>query len=310
MALYLCLAASCKEDVSLVILGFGIVLWTLGRRRAGVVVAVVSIAYFVVVTQVVMRLVNGGSGSIYFQRNYGIEGSGPAAILFGLPGVFGNLLGQTFSLQGAEYLALAFAPFLFLSLIGGRWLLPIAAPLCLNLASLVPYQHEISYHYLATSAPFLAIAALAGVRRVQRWHVPLPLVLGVMLFVAAGVSYSEGARSSIVGPLMGDHRVAAQYDVLRSIPANAAVSADYSLDTHLVNRRVVYEFPNPFRPANWGADDVPVTQDKIDEVEYIVIDRSLLGDEDVTVAVDLQKSDVWETQYDDGVLLLLHRRIA
>jgi uncharacterized membrane protein len=308
MALYLCLAASCKEDVSLVIFGFGILLVTLGRRRQGLVVSAASLAYFVIVTQVVMRLINGGSGSIYFQRNYGIEGSGPVAIITGMPEVLWRLVTQVFSMEGAEYLALAFAPFLLLSLLGGRWLLPMVAPLCLNLASLVPYQHEISFHYLATSAPFIGVAAVVGLQRVRRWKfAPVPLVLGVMIFVAAGVSYSEGPRENVADALRELDTSNMRYEVLKMIPSDAAVSADYSMDLHLVNRKVVYEFPNPFRPANWGRDDAKLPQHKIDEVEYVIAERSMLGEKDFAQLETLASSGSWEFVFDDGNVVLLHR---
>jgi uncharacterized membrane protein len=309
MALYLCLAASCKEDVSLVIFGFGIVLFTLGHRRRGVIVSVSATTYFVVVTQVVMRLINGGSGSIYFQRNYGIEGSGPLAIVSGMPDVLWRLVMQVFSLEGVEYLALAFAPFLFLSLVGGRWLLPVLAPFCLNLASLVPYQHQIEFHYLATSAPFIGIAAIAGLERLQRRNLaPLPLWLGVMMFVASGISFTEGPRENLDNPLRGIRQADVRYEVMQMIPPDAAVSADYTMDLHLVNRKVVYEFPNPFRPANWSRDDTPVAPHKVDEVEFVLVDRGMLGEHDNVQLDELIASGQWETLFDNTYVVLLQRR--
>lgn len=307
MALFLCLAGSCKEDVSFVIFGFGVLLWTLGKRREGFLVSSFSLLYFVFITQFVMRLINGGSGSIYFQRNYGIDGSGPIAILFGLPEVAWNMLSQALSSGGLFYLLLVFLPLLFVPLLGGRWMLPVVAPLCLNLASLVPYQHEISYHYMATSAPFLGIATLMGLRRLREWSVPIPLMVCVMLFVAASVSYSEGPWKSMRGPLTDNRGENVRDVVLSMIPPDAVVVADYSMNTHLANRKVIYEFPNPFRPSNWGSDDEPVSQRKLDAVQFVLIDRELLGEEDVALTNELKDLPEWETQYDNGAVLLLHR---
>ena len=54
------------------------------------------------------------------------------------------------------------------------------------------------------------------------------------------------------------------------VPADAAVTAGYYIVPHLTQRKLIYEFPNPFRVANWGiAGENPGNPE---EVDYLLID--------------------------------------
>ena len=74
-------------------------------------------------------------------------------------------------------------------LLDPRWLLPAAPPILLNLAATHGYQQEIRYQYLATAAPFLALAAIAGLRAVARRRVVLAGLLVALVAVAGFIDH-------------------------------------------------------------------------------------------------------------------------
>jgi hypothetical protein len=59
---------------------------------------------------------------------------------------------------------------------------------------------------------------------------------------------------------------------LTLVPADAGVSATYSLVPHLTHREHVYEFPNPWVPTNWGPSN---RRPDPDTVDYLVLDTTL-----------------------------------
>jgi uncharacterized membrane protein len=57
----------------------------------------------------------------------------------------------------------------------------------LNLAAIHGYRQEIRYQYLATAAPFLALATITGLRLLVQRRAALAVVLAVPVAVAGYV---------------------------------------------------------------------------------------------------------------------------
>jgi hypothetical protein len=84
------------------------------------------------------------------------------------------------------------------------------------------------------------------------------------------VHYHDGewARASVTSR--------AEAAAVEQVPAGAGVSASYSMDTHLTHRVHIFEWPNPFKTANWGIGDrdpLPAS-----DVSYLVLDTNLNAD--------------------------------
>jgi hypothetical protein len=181
----------------------------------------------------------------------------------------------------------------------------------LNLAAIPPEQHQIRYQYLATAAPFLGIATVAGLKVVASKRRALLAPLLVALVVVALVvdqrfgpaPWSHDRIVATASP--GDQ---ARRQALAMIPPDAAVSAQFNLVAQLSHRVEIFEFPNPFRTANWGlSGDVHPAGD-LQEVRYVVVDRGLLDDDQQTLLRDLQASPDWATRLDADNVVLLERR--
>jgi uncharacterized membrane protein len=310
MTLWLGLALLCREDVGLVVAGFGGLLLLTGQRSIGRRVLLAGLIWWVLATFLFIPWANGRQTNL-FELNYGITGVGPIALLKALPSMTGRALATALSNQGLGYLLLVLVPLLGLPLLAPKALLPVAPALFLNLAAIPPEQHQIRYQYLATSAPFLAIAAVAGLRVVASRRRALLAPALIALVLAALVMDQR------FGPTPWSHNKivasASPADQARNravamIPDGAPVSAQFNLVPHLSHRVKIFEFPNPFRAANWGLNgDVHTASDQ-QALRWVVVDRSLLDQDQQTLLRDLQASPDWATRLDSDNVVLLERR--
>jgi uncharacterized membrane protein len=310
MAVWLGLAMLCREDVGLVVAGFGGLLMLTGQRTVGRRVLLAGLIWWVLTTFLFIAWANGRQTNL-FELDYGISGVGPIALLKALPSMAGRALATALSNQGLGYLLLVLVPLLGLPLLAPKALLPVAPALFLNLAAIPPEQHQIRYQYLATSAPFLAIAAVAGLQVVASRRRALLAPLLIALVIASLVMdqrfgpapWSHDRIVATASP--GDQ---ARGRALAMIPADAPVSAQFNLVPHLSHRVKIFEFPNPFKATNWGlSGDVHAASDQR-ELRYVVVDRSLLDKDQQTLLKDLQASPDWATRLDSNNVVLLERR--
>lgn len=307
MGALLALAVLCKEDIGLVVAGFGVLLWLTGRPRWGRAAIVGGIAWFLLAAFVLVPLANGKGSSPHVELNYAV-GGGPLAVLGAAPDLARRVLVTAFANSGMSYLALVFVPLALLPLAAWRHLAPVAPPILLNLAAVHGYQQKITYQYLATSAPFLALAAAAGLATLTARRRGLLAPLAILLVtVAVAMDVQFGPAPWSTSPALGPppRQAAAREAALALIPPDAPVSAQYHLVTHLAHRRLVYEFPNPFRAVNWGLEGDEHDEAEAEAIRYVLVEPSLMGEADVATLDDVRRSGAWRTAFDrDGVLLL------
>jgi uncharacterized membrane protein len=306
---WLALALACREDVGLVVAGFGALLAVNGRRELGRRTALLGLGYFLVVTFLLIPLANGRP-TAQFEAAYRVGGRGPLAVLLGLPWIVLHAATTAISNDGLVYLLLVFLPLAGLPLLAPRWLLPAAAPLLLNLASAHPEQHQIRFHYLATAAPFLALAAVAGLEVVaaRRRALLAPLLVLLVLLAFATDRRAGPTLWSKDKVLPAASAVDASRDAaLATVAPGEPVSAQFHLVAHLTHRTRAYEFPNPFRAVNWGLPGDGHAGAEVDAVRWVVVEPALLGQEDRNLLQRLQRNGQWRVAYDGGGVEVLQR---
>jgi uncharacterized membrane protein len=309
MAVWLALAALCGEEVGLIVAGFGLLLVAGGRRSVGWRTAGAGLAWFLLATYVLMPM-QAGRATRLFETDYGIAGTGPGALLGSLPSMAGHALQTGLANDGLFYLLLVFLPLAGLPLLSPRWLLPVAPPLLLNLAAVQPEHHQLRFHYLATAAPLLAAGAVAGLAVVKRNRRSALAPLLVLLVVLAGfTSWRYGpapwARDPVAVPAGPVDQ--ARRQALALVPDGAPVSAQYNLVPHLGHRVEVYEFPNPFRAVNWGLAGDEHSQAALERLQFVVVQRDLLGEQDRQLLDRLQNDPAWRTAMDSQGVVVLER---
>jgi len=312
MAVWLALAGLCGQEVGLIVAGFGLLLVVGGRRVVGWWTAGAGLAWFLVATYVLMPL-HAGRVTGLFEADYGIAGTGPRALLRSLPTLAGHALQTSLANDGLFYLVLVFLPLAGLPLLAPRWLLPVAPPLLLNLAALQPEHHQLRFHYLATAAPLLAAGAVAGLAAIRSDHRRLLAPLLVALVVLAGfTSWRYGpapyARDPVAVPAGPTDQ--ARREALALVDEGAPVSAQYNLVPHLAHRAEVYEFPNPFRAVNWGLAGDEHPQGTLERLQFVVVQRDLLGEEDRKLLDQLRTNPAlgWRTAMERQGVIVLERQ--
>jgi len=315
MAVLLLLAMLCRDEVGLVVAGLGALLAATGKRELGLRTTLAGLGWFLVTTFLLVPYANGRP-TAQFELTYAVTGTGPLAVLRAVPALVAHAVATALSNPGLWYLLLVFLPLLGLPLLAPRWLWPVAAPLILNLASVRPEQHQIRYQYLATAAPFLALATVAGLAVVAARRRALLAPLLVLLVLAAfavdrragPAPWSESAVVVAASPADASRQAA-----LATIAPQAPVSAQFNLVPHLTHRVVAYEFPNPFRAVNWGFAGDTHTPAETAAVRYVIVEPALLSPDDRKLLDQLRAARTaggleWRTVFDAGGVVVLERQ--
>jgi uncharacterized membrane protein len=288
------LAACCREDIPIVLAGYGI-WYAFARKRpiAGALIAGTSVVWSALAIGVVIP--HFGGGQTTFVGRYS---EARAALHHPV-----DLFRLVFDHAGVHYLIDLVVPLAGLCLLAPIALAALPA-VVLNLLSATPTQSSIHFHYTAAEIPVLMAAAVFGGARLQRRR-RLP-VATVTLTAALLGNYALGAIplwSELPGgetlqaraALVSTHdEVAAQ--ALALIPSDAAVSATNSLGAHLSARRRILSFPY-IQDATWVA---------VDESRPGYADR-LAPLPTAAQVVWLRRNPAWRLVFERDAVLVFHR---
>jgi uncharacterized membrane protein len=245
--IFLVLATLTREEVALSSAAIGLYILLVKReRRLGGLVLAGSLAYFILVNQVIMPALGGGPDLGRFAGIAVADRTGFQAILLGLLTNPIYAFTQIF-LNGQKMLFMVqlLLPVLFLPLLAGpAWVMALPAFAVALLAS-VPSQYSLDYHYPAIMVPFVFVLAVFGLQRLnRRAYNPLALAVAI-LAIGLAMNYSYGW---VAGKRAGKFPHAGQHDAtltrfVAEIPNQASVSAMSDLVPHLSNRDSIYLFP-------------------------------------------------------------------
>ena len=254
-------AAASKEEIGLVIAGFG--LWyVLARRRtaAGLAIVVLGIAWSAIAIGVVIPHFHTTGESDFYGRYSEVGGSAAGIVktTFTHPG---RIADAAFSRRDLHYLLTLVVPLAGLCLLAPLVLIAALPELAFNLLSSTPTQTSIHFHYTAGLIPPLVIAAVLGAKRLSRWTlavamtaVTAALVGNYWLGPIPGWRHVPGGSTfQATAARVTEHdRIAAR--ALRLIPKTAVVSATNTIGAHLSARRRILSFPY-VQDATWIAAD-------------------------------------------------------
>jgi uncharacterized membrane protein len=312
------LAAFTKEQVGLALVVLGI--WmavSLGRRRAGAILAVMSLAWSAFAVWVIIPHYNGGEASAFVGDRYGDLGSGAGDVLRTVVLHPWEAIQLGATADGGKYVLALILPLLALCLFAPLLAAGAVPDLLLNLLSSRPEQHHIEYHYSAVIAPFLIAAAIRGLATLRRRGHPgwMARLLASPGRVAIGLVAAGVVGGFLLGPLPfwshvpGGSKVRAeQYRVspraalwreaVALVPEGAVVSAGNRIAGHLSDRRKILAFPT-IADAEYVVIDLqrPDVDDDVDPVAHAAAVARLRARSDFRIVSD-----------DDGVLVF--RRVS
>jgi uncharacterized membrane protein len=260
-ALFAVAAAACKEEIALVVAGFGI-WYAIARqhRLAGAAIAGIAAAWSAIAIGIVIPHYNAGAESDFYGRYSEVGGSAGGILKTALTHPL-RIAEAAFSARDLHYLLELVAPLAALSLLAPLVLVAALPELAINLLSATTTQTSIHFHYTAGLIPPLMIAAIFGAKRLSRWTLPVvtiallaTLIGNYRLGPIPGWRHVPGGEQfQATSARVTDHdRVAER--ALELIPKGAVVSATNTLGGHLSARRRVLSFPF-LEDATWIAAD-------------------------------------------------------
>jgi uncharacterized membrane protein len=253
------LAMAWKEDVALAVVVIGLVIAARGDRRLGLTTASLALVWFIFVTRVVLPHFNGSHP--FYLSWFPQLGATPAQMAVNAVRHPSRVTSHLVSPDATTYLWKMAAPFGLVPLLAPGTLALGVPQVLVNLLSVNDFTRKITFHYTALPLTALALGAVEGTfvmrRRLRGSRAPVVLVAGAALAATLAWGPSPVGAEFHHGwwPPASDPRRQAKEAALRKVPTGAAVSATYEFVPHLTHRKRVYEFPNPFEPANWGVHD-------------------------------------------------------
>jgi uncharacterized membrane protein len=260
-AVFAILAAACKEEIALVVAGFGI-WYALARRRrlAGTAIAAAGGLWAAIAIAVVIPHYNAGAESDFYGRYSEVGGSAGGILKTTVTDPL-RIAETAFSSRDLNFLLQLVAPLAGLCLLAPLVLVALLPELAINLLSATTTQTSIHFHYTAGMIPPLVIGAIFGAKRLLRWPVPTATIVVVAALAGSywlgpipGWRHVPGGSQfeATAGRVTDHDRVAER--ALELIPDDAVVSATNTLGAHLSARRRFLSFP--FREdATWIAAD-------------------------------------------------------
>jgi uncharacterized membrane protein len=260
-ALFAVAAAACKEEIGLVVAGFGLWYAIAKRRRVeGATVAVLGVAWSAIAIAVVIPHFHTAGESDFYGRYSEVGGSAAGIVKTAFTDPV-RILDAAFSTRDLRYLLELVAPLAALCLLAPLALIAAVPELAINLLSATQTQTSIHFHYTAGLIPPLVIAAVLGAKRLRRRAVPVAIAVVVAAVlgnyrlgpITGWRHVPGGAHFQATAARVTDHdRIAER--ALALIPKTAVVSATNTLGAHLSARRRVLSFPF-VQDATWIAAD-------------------------------------------------------
>jgi uncharacterized membrane protein len=299
-------AAACKEEIPLVLAGFGI-WYALARRRplAGAAIALAGAVWAGVAIAIVIPHYNAGAESDFYGRYSEVGGSAGGIVKTALTHPL-RIADAAFSARDLHYLLQLAAPLAALFLLAPLVLVAALPELALNLLSSTTTQTSIHFHYTAGLIPPLVIGAILGAKRVSRWPVAVAAVVVVAALVGnyrlgpiPGWRHVPGGQQfqATAGRVTAHDRIAER--ALRLIPGHAVVAATNTLAAHLSARRRVLSFPF-VEDAQWIAAD---------ETQPGYADRYAPLPTAIVLA-SLRRNPEWQLVFERDGILVFHRLAA
>jgi len=191
---------------------------------APVAVALLNLVVFYRV--VVPALTDGGTATYSaFWANYG---STPIAAALGMLQQPGRVLRDTVT---SGFFTIVLPPFLFLPLLGWRWIVGLVPIVVLYGASANPQLRAFGIYYSIVLVPFLTIGAAAGAWHVSRRAIPLrPNAAAAALLIAAALLVGSTHAGYSLRPWRPE--VSAVRDALATVATEDLVLVQSSLYPH------------------------------------------------------------------------------
>ncbi len=247
--LFAVLAASCKEEMGLLLFMVGLYAYfSQQRRRLGLLTMLLAPTWSLLAVLGIQQIF--ADGNIHWGR-YDYLGESPLDKVLALLSQPALVWAQLQQADAWGYLYRLLLPVGFMALLAPEVLLLALPSLAINLLADFPPMHQVyTLIYAAPIVPFVMLAMVEGLRRLGQWPtrgrrglllVGTALSIGAALYSQVQYGYLPGGGNYRLYTVSDHDRHAAA--IIAQIPADAKVSAQDKLDPHVAGRPTIYIFP-------------------------------------------------------------------
>lgn len=307
----LALALITREDAPISLSGVGLyLLLRRERRRMGLIVLAICVAYFLMVG-VIMRALDGYPDlGNYWALTLPEDRSftGVLATLVTNP----HYVVRHVFLDPAklEYLIHLLLPLAFLPVLAGRSALLIAPGLAIMLLSNTFFNYSIATPYSSHVTAQLFFLATLGIERVRRWRGGVPKAVIIVPLLVAGVTmnleFGLILSKRFPGFLEPSDRLQNAYSLFELIPDGASVATDTRFVPHLAGRREIHLSHAPNSDCDYILLDLAAREPALDTHEAWYRGTQYPGVHEARrSAIDrLESGDYGVVSFQDGLILL------
>lgn len=237
--IFLALASATAENMIVATFFVGVFIFFYSRRLLGAAIAIISLAWFLLVAKVIMPAFGGGITRLDRYEQFGDTVSEIVKTVITSPGLTAEtvLIPEKFNYFLSIFLSAAFIP---LSSITS--LILLIPGLLQNLLTNFSNQFENLYQYDSILVPFISIGIIFGLKNILKKGLPEKIIIGgITILVAIGFIINS-PLSPFNFPVQKFTTTRTQdfKNILKLIPDNASVAAYTNLVPHLTHREHIY----------------------------------------------------------------------
>jgi uncharacterized membrane protein len=306
----------CREDLPLAMVGFGVAMAIVHRhhrtaQRLGVLIAVATLSFWVVITQIVMPARIGTDEPYYVTDFWGHLGNTMPEVIATAVTHPGRATQPLHGSDGVEFVASLVGPTGGLNFLNPITLIPAAPQLVAITLSNDPDSRQIWHHHGALFFPFSILSAAETLRwlrrrrpRLLKAYIPVALTCSLLSYLVMGFSPFGVHGDEWRAPTSSS---ALLHQAAGRIPANAAVAATITPGNIIANRSEAYTWPNPWSKWKRGYEFAPLPDPN--SIEYLLILRSELSDRNTDLFQDLtSESGDFDVLIDEQDVVLARRK--
>lgn len=308
---WFCVAVACallaKEDAALAVFMMGGVLLVKGERKWGLRTMGAGVVWFLFCTRLVIPIANGGKAPFYEEFFPGF-GHSMFAIAWNIVRHPSKVYDVAFLHDQLTYYRELLAPVGFLPFVAPVALLIGAPQTLVNVVSAHSPTHDIRFHYSSIVIAAIFIASMEGFVKIAKRNEGLKIAVVALLVLSSVMANHEWSPSPIGRQYKSgiwaqpQPKHAAINEALKLLKGSDGVTATYYIVPHITHRQYAYEFPNPFRVANWGVngEDPP----KKSTSNVLLLDVALNGSDDPLYQELIAPGGPFKIIFDrDGIIL-------
>ena len=288
---WLLVAVLWKEDLSLAVIGIGVILIFRNQRRLGFKLALGGAIYFLVIGVFLVPTLAGDLSA--YGALYGDLGTTPFEVAKNSlmhPSRFVNRLADNNALSYANQIT---APLAWVSLLAPLTLLIAIPQFFINILTTADFTWSMSYHYQVLPIIGAILATIDGAAFLRR-HNKLIFQISLVAILCSSIWTARNWGNSPYGEKFNTYSwgsyspsVDGWKAAIKRIGPDDPVSVHYLLVPHVADREIVYTYPNPWIASNFFNQGRFVDPKRI---KWIVVPEDALGQQSKGMLVNLVAS--------------------